>query len=51
MGMKKNKLIFGWGVNDVDYNAIKKEKINGKWKSDYDSRHNNSYHHCGLFQI
>lgn len=30
--MTKNKLLFGWGVNDVDYNVTKTAFINGKWK-------------------
>ena len=33
MGIKKNKLIFGWGVNDVDYEVTKHKelpKVDGK---------------------
>lgn len=32
MGKKKNKLIFGWGVNDVDYSVTRSEVVNGKKK-------------------
>lgn len=32
MSGKKNKLVCGWGINDVDYNVHKHEFINGKWK-------------------
>lgn len=32
MGRKKNKLVFGWGINDVDYNVTKTETVNGKRK-------------------
>ena len=35
MSIKKNKLVYGWGVNDVDYVVqIKEElpKVNGKRK-------------------
>ena len=32
MSRKKNKLIFGWGVNDVDYEVYKYEVVNGKKK-------------------
>ena len=29
---KSGKLVFGWGVNDVDYSVTRKEIINGKLK-------------------
>ena len=29
---KKNKLVYGWGINDVDYNVHKTEVVNGKYK-------------------
>lgn len=32
MGRKKDKLIYGWGVNDVDYNVHETEVIDGKRK-------------------
>ena len=32
MEYTKNKLIYGWGVNDVDYNVQKYEVVNGKRK-------------------
>lgn len=32
MSRKKNKLLFGWGVNDVDYSVYRTEKVNGKMK-------------------
>jgi hypothetical protein len=28
----KNNLVFGWGVNDVDYNVYRYEIVKGKWK-------------------
>lgn len=30
--MIKNKLVFGWGVNDVDYTVTRYEAINSNWK-------------------
>lgn len=32
MGRKKNKLIHGWAVNDVDYEVTRTEVVNGKKK-------------------
>lgn len=32
MSRKKNKLLYGWGVVDVDYNVTKSEILNGKRK-------------------
>lgn len=32
MSKKKNKLLFGWGVNDVDYEVTRHEIVNGKRK-------------------
>jgi hypothetical protein len=30
--MSEENLVFGWGVNDVDYNVVKHEVVNGKRK-------------------
>lgn len=30
---QKNKLVYGVGVNDADYEVYRYEKVNGKWKS------------------
>lgn len=39
MSRKKNKLIYGWGVNDVDYSVYRTEVVDGKqkvvWRSPY----------------
>ena len=32
MGIKKNKLVYGWGVNDVDYDVTRREVVDGKKK-------------------
>ena len=33
--VKKNKLVCGWGINDVDYNVAKTQLINGRWRQTY----------------
>lgn len=33
MACKKDKLIYGWGVVDVDYNVTRSEIIKGEWKT------------------
>lgn len=33
MSKKKNKLVYGWGTNDVDYNVYKTEVADGKKKT------------------
>ena len=30
---RKNKLVYGWGVNDVDYNVYRTEVVDGKKKN------------------
>lgn len=30
---KENKLVHGVGINDADYRAHRKEKVNGRWKT------------------
>ena len=32
MTRKKDKLVFGWGINDVDYAVHRTEVVNGKHK-------------------
>ena len=32
MSRKKNRLIYGWGINDVDYDVYKTEIVHGKQK-------------------
>ena len=32
MSRKRNKLLYGWGVNDVDYDVTRSEVVNGKSK-------------------
>jgi len=33
MSVKKNKLVYGWGINDVDYNVCRTQAVNGKRKN------------------
>lgn len=50
MGRKKNKLVYGWGINEVDYDVYRYEIVNGKrrwvWICPYYQKWKNIIQRC-----